>query len=134
LEVDAHLEDGLVAAEQWIDSFLENPTPDTRARLLAVLEKLDDYLERADYFASRSSTLSGSFAVVTTHAIGATGANAPCEEVPATEFQAQADLIKAAQRAVTEPGPDSLGVLKDARDALTAVTSQFQAGPIPHRE
>lgn len=113
VDVDVTLEQDISTVEQAVDSYLQNPNEILRKDLLAVLEELDDQLAQGDAYHAgvRIGTLGSSV-------VGATSVSSMGEELPATEFQAQVALVKAAKNAVTRLTPDTLADLQTANNAL----------------
>ena|ERR1700722_8539990 len=121
VDVDVDLEQDISTVEQAVDNYLQNTNEGLRKDLLTALEKLDEQLaEGDDYHARwRLATLGSSV-------VGATSTSSMGEELPATEFQAQVALVKAAKNAVTRLTPDTLSDLQAANQALAEWRSQDQ--------
>jgi hypothetical protein len=118
LAVDTTLEGDLTDVEQSIQSFLANPTENRRKELRTVLEQLDDQTDSSDYF-SENVIGSGALGYATKFSvIGETSPNPIAEDVPATVFQAQIALVKAAKDAVVEQTESRLIALRKANEAL----------------
>ncbi len=115
VDVDLVLERDISGVEEAVDSYLRNPNESVRKDLLAALEELDDQLAEGDaYHARLRFPIAGAESAV----IGATSASPVGEALPATEFQAQVTLVKAAKSAVTRLTPDTLSDLQAASEAL----------------
>jgi hypothetical protein len=115
VDVDLALERDISRVEQAVDSYLGNPNESLRKDLIAELEELDDQLAEGDaYHARLRFPIAGAESVV----IGAKSASSVGEALPATEFQAQVTLVKAAKIAVSRLTPDTLADLQDASKAL----------------
>jgi len=115
IDVDLSLERDISAVEQAVDNYLQNPNESLRGELLAALEALDGQLAEGDAYQARLRyPVGGADSTV----VGATSASPLAKELPATEFQAQVALVKAAKNAVTRLTPDTLADLHAASDAL----------------
>ncbi len=128
LAVDATLERSLATVEEAIRSFLDDPI-DGRRKGLVALEELDLQTHASVAF---GENVIGSGAVGNStkfSVIGETSANPIAEAVPATDFQAQIALVRAAKEAVVDRGHDKLLVLRDADASLAAVRTGTQAAP-----
>ncbi len=100
--------------EQSIDAYLKDPSADSRNELLAVLERLDQQIERSDAY---ESSIIGSAAFGYSDegsVIGEIGSASPAEDIPQSVLQAQSVLIRAAKREATAPTPDTLADLRAA--------------------
>ena len=118
--VDATLESDLASVEQWIDVYLKDPSVDMRKKLLDVLERLDDQIDRSDSY-ENSPIGSAAFGYSSKGSvIGETSSASAAEDVPESVLRAQAILIKAAKREVTTPTPETLADLRAASQALAA--------------
>lgn len=117
VDIDVALEQDISMVEQAVDSYLQSPTDNIRAELLAALEGLDDQTDQGDTYQAR---LSYPFLGPRSSVVGATSDSSMGEELPSTEFQAQIALVKAAKNAVTRLTPDTLADLRAASDALAA--------------
>jgi len=122
VDVDLILERDISAAEQAVDAYLLNPNESLRRDLMTVLEQLDSQLAEGDAYHARLRFPFGSVSSV----VGATGDNSVAEELPASQFQAQVTLVKAAKNAVTRLTPDTLADLRAASEALGAWRSLDQ--------
>jgi len=118
--VDAILESDLAAVEQWIDVYLKDPSVDLRKKLLDVLERLDDQIDRSDAY-ENSPIGSAAFGYSSKGAvIGETSSASAAEDIPGSVLLAQTTLIKAAKREVTTPTPETFADLRAASQALAA--------------
>lgn len=117
VEVDVTLEQDISMVVQAVDSYLQNPNESLRKELLAALEELDDQTAQGDDYHGR---LVFPFAAPESTIVGATSPSSAGEPLPATEFQAQVELVKAAKKAVTRLTPDTLADLRDCSEALAA--------------
>ncbi len=115
VEVDVSLELDISVVEQAIDNYLQYPNESLRKDLLAALEELDGQLAEGDAYHARLRMVVPESAV-----IGATSNSSVGEEMPATKFQAQVALVKAAKRAVTQLTSDTLADLQECNEALAA--------------
>jgi hypothetical protein len=113
VDVDLTLERDVSTVVQAVESYLQKPNESLRKDLLTALETLDEQLAQGDAYHPqwRLATLGSSV-------VGATSASSMGEELPATEFQAQVALVKAAKNAVTRLTPDTLADLRAARKTL----------------
>jgi hypothetical protein len=113
VDVDVTLERDISAVEQAVENYLQNPDDSLRKDLLAALEELDAQLADGDAYHAQVRIVAPESSVV-----GATSNSSVGEELPATEFQAQVALVRAAKNAVTRLTPDSLADLRAASEAL----------------
>ena len=118
--VDATLESHLALVEQWIDVYLKDPSVDLRKKLLDVLERLDDQIDRSDAY-ENSTFGSAAFGYSSKGSvIGETSSASAAEDIPESVLRAQTLLIKAAKREVTSPTPETLADLSAASRVLSA--------------
>lgn len=118
--VDATLESNLALVEQWIDVYLKDPSVDLRKKLLDVLERLDDQIDRSDAY-ENSAFGSAAFGYSSKGSvIGETSSASAAEDIPESVLRAQTLLIKAAKREVTSPTPETLADLSAASRVLSA--------------
>jgi hypothetical protein len=122
VDVDLTLERDISMVEQGVDTYLQYPNERVRRDLLIALEKLDDQLDQGDTYHARLRLPFGPESSV----IGATTDSSVAEQLPATEFQAQVALVKAAKNAVTRLTPDTLADLRSASEALAEWRSSDQ--------
>ena len=115
VDVDAVLEQDISTVVQAVDAYLQSPNDSVRKDLLTALEELDAEIDQGDVYHGR---VSYPFMGPTSTIIGATSPGSVAQEVPATEFQAQVALVKAAKNAVTRLTPDALAELRAASDVL----------------
>jgi len=124
ISVDATLELDLGAVEQSIEAYLNDPSEELRTQLLAVLERLDQHIDRSDAY-ERSVIGSGAIGYSSKGSvIGETGSVSPAEDIPESVLRAQTVLIKAAKREVTAPTPDTFADLRAANQALSTERSE----------
>jgi hypothetical protein len=119
-DVDVHLEQDITMVQQATDAYLGAPGERQRQALLSALESLDRRTAASDAY---EESVVGSAVFGTSSkgsVIGETGSNPIAEEVPASVFRAQIDLVKAAKAAVTGPSPSSLEGLRAASAALAS--------------
>ena len=124
ISVDATLELDLGAVEQSIEAYLNDPSEELRTQLLAVLERLDQHIDRSDAY---ESSVIGSGAIGYSSkgsVIGETSSVSPAEDIPESVLRAQTVLIKAAKREVTAPTPDTFADLRAANQALSTQRSE----------
>jgi hypothetical protein len=115
VDVDLDLEADISAVERAVENYLQNPNEGIRKELLAALEELDAQLAQGDDYRGR---LVYPFAAPESSIVGATSANSPGQEIPAAEFQAQVELVKAAKKAVVQLTPETLADSRAAGEAL----------------
>jgi hypothetical protein len=124
VSVDSTLELDLATVEQSIEAYLRAPSVDLRNELLAVLERLDQQIDRSDAYES-SVIGSAAFGYSSKGSvIGETSSASPAEDIPESVLRAQTVLIKAAKREVTAPTPDTFAALRAANQALSAERSK----------
>ena len=124
VSVDATLELDFGTVEQSIETYLRDPSVDSRNELLTVLERLDQQIERSDAY---ESSIIGSAAFGYSDkgsVIGETSRASPAEDIPESVLRAQTVLVKAAKREVMAPTPDTLADLCAAIQALSAERSK----------
>jgi len=124
VSVDATLELDLGTVEQSIEAYLKDPSVELRNELLAVLEHLDQHIDRSDAY---ESSVIGSAAIGYSSkgsVIGETSSFSPAEDIPASVLRAQTVLIKAAKQEVTAPTPDTFADLCTANQELSAERSK----------
>ncbi len=127
VSVDANLELDLGTVEQSIEAYLKDPSVDLRNELLAVLQRLDQQIDRSDTYES-SIIGSAAFGYSTKGSvIGETSSASPAEDIPESVLRAQTVLIKAAKREVTAPTRDTLADLRAADQALSVERSKESA-------
>jgi hypothetical protein len=113
VEVDVTLEQDISIVEQAVEKYLQNPNDSLRRELLVALEQLDSQLADGDAYHSRVRIVAPESTIV-----GATSNTSIGEELPATEFQAQVALVKAAKNTVIRPTTETLADLRAASEAL----------------
>ena len=113
VEVDVTLEQDISTVVQAVDNYLQNPNESLRRDLLSALEELDAQLAEGDAYHARLRIVAPESAV-----IGAVSNSSVGEEMPATEFQSQVALVKAAKRAVAQLTENTLADLQDCSKAL----------------
>jgi hypothetical protein len=119
VSVDATLESDLVSVEQWIDAYLKDPSVALRKKLLDVLKRLDDQIDRSDAY-QNSVIGSAAFGYSSKGSvIGETSNASSAEDISESLLRAQTILVKAAKREVTTPTPETLADLRTARNALS---------------
>ncbi len=124
VSVDATLELDLAKVEQSIERYLRDPSVDSRNELLALLERLDQQIDRSDAYES-SALGSAAFGYSSKGSvIGETSSASPAEDMPESVLRAQTVLIRAAKREVTAPTPDTYAELRAANQALSAERSK----------
>jgi len=126
--VDATLEADLGAAEEAIDAYLKDPSPQRRDALVDALQLLDQQIALSDDYESRIAGSAAFGYASKGSVIGETSHASAAQEVPEAELVAQTVLIKAAKREVTAPTPETLVDLRAARQVLAGVRGE---GPPP---
>ena len=124
VSVDATLELELGTVERSIEAYLKDPSVGLRNELLAVLERLDQHIDRSDAY---ESSIIGSAAFGLSakgSVIGETSSASPAEDIPESLLRAQTVLIKAAKREVMAPTPDTFADLRAANRALSSERSK----------
>jgi hypothetical protein len=122
--VDATLELDLASVEQWIETYLKDPSVALRQKLLASLEQLDQQIDRSDaYESSGIGSAAFGFSAKGT-VIGETSSASAAEEIPGSILRAQTILVKAAKQEVAAPTPETLADLRAASTALSAERSK----------
>jgi hypothetical protein len=113
VEVDVTLEQDISIVEQAVENYLQNPNDSLRKDLLDALEELDNQLADGDAYHAQVRIVAPESTIV-----GATSNTSIGEELPATEFQAQVALVKAAKTAVIRVTTETLTDLRAASEAL----------------
>lgn len=124
LTVDAAFEEDLHEIEAAADAYLERPLDDRRSALLACLERLDAQIERSEAFDASSSVTIAFGSAPRLAIVGDTTDNPVVEQVLASEFNAQVELVRAAKDEVRDPSPRSLEALRSASAALLEIRSR----------
>jgi len=116
--VDATLEMDIRHVEQAVDEYLSSPGDVQREELVAQLAALDDQISKSDFYESSifGSGILGLASKGTV--IGETSGEPFVEEVPTAEFRAQIALVRAAKLEVEAPTPETMEVLRAARQDL----------------
>jgi hypothetical protein len=123
VDVDVTLEEDLSTVEDAVTRYLQNPNDSLRKDLLAALEELDAQVAQGDDYHGR---LVFPFAAPESNVVGATSPSSVGENIPADEFQAQVELVKAAKSAVIRLTPGTLTDLRAASEALSAIRTADQ--------
>jgi hypothetical protein len=118
IAVDVTLEDDLNTVEQWIETYIQNPSTEKRKQLLAALEGLDDQIDRSDTYEGRIGGSPAFGYAAKGSVIGETSSASPAEQIPGSVLRAQTVLIRAAKQEVTAPTPDTFAELRAANAAL----------------
>lgn len=114
VDVDRVLETDIRSVENVVERYLTTSTDELREKLLAELERLDDWVALGDAYLARFS-LPGA---LQSQVIGATTLSPVAEEVPSPEFEAQIALVKAAKQEVLRHTPETLAELRAAAEEL----------------
>jgi hypothetical protein len=115
VDVELTLEIDISGVAKAVDEYPDSPTDSSRKSLLTELEKLDAQTELSDAY---HGGLDFPLGPPQSWVVGATSDVPVPEYIPASEFEAQVTLVKAAKIEVTRPTPEALADLRAARQAL----------------
>jgi hypothetical protein len=124
ISVDAVLEDDITQVEQSVAHYLDDPTDQSRQRLLAALQGLDAQTEQSDAY-GESVIGSGALGYASKgEVLGETSIDSVVDEVSSAELTAQFELVKAAKGEVRDSTPATFAALQSARTALADARNQ----------
>jgi hypothetical protein len=126
-DVDVHLEWDISSVQDAVDAYLEAPNDEHRTELHSALDTLDQQTAASDAY-EQSIVDSAVFGLTSKGtAIGETSRVPIVDEVPATVFQAQVALVRAAKTAIYSPDSSQLDQLRKLSDLLHSMQAAGEA-------